>query len=288
MIEQHPADTAKPGDAFRDENGATWLLTDDVDTYSWITSGVDKTQWRTTVDARERTLTPLVDASATPCLAECSKANYERGWDAAIAEKATADGEALGRLVRDVRDAEEPGHTCTIDGVLIAKVDTYGQTAAYRAALTRIADALRVAHGDRIDVDGLVRVAEAAAGALADQEAALDAKAVGLPAPDAIRDLRQRVDAEVIDASDPAQLRRAADVVVASSVGIPGQRNVLADALRAEADRLDVDAADRAKAEQIAEDVWNSEQPTVSTIIDVVKKAVLADIRAGRDAERGA
>lgn len=163
MTTPHPADTAKLGDAFRDENGATWLLTDDVDTYSWITSGVDKTQWRTTADAHEHTLTPLVP--------------------------------------------EDDGG----------------------------------------------------------------------------------VDVEVIDVSDPAQLRRAADVVVASSVGIPGQRNVLADALRAEADRLDAEAADRAKAEQIARDHlghgrWTA---TVRSTQNAITEAVLAGIRAGRDAEAG-
>ena len=96
------------------------------------------------------------------------------------------------------------------------------------------------------------------------------------------------VDVEVIDVSDPAQLRRAADVVVASSVGIPGQRNVLADALRAEADRLDVEAADRAKAEQIARDHlghgrWTA---TVRSTQNAITEAVLAGNRANEQLDR--
>ena len=57
-----------------------------------------------------------------------------------------------------------------------------------------------------------------------------------------------------------------------------------------DADRLDVEAADRAKAEQIARDHlghgrWTA---TVRSTQNAITEAVLAGIRAGRDAERGA
>lgn len=58
----HPADTARPGDAFRDENAVTWMKIDAPDVSPpWLTSRrVNGTRWYTTAEARERTLTPLV------------------------------------------------------------------------------------------------------------------------------------------------------------------------------------------------------------------------------------
>lgn len=197
------------------------------------------------------TLTPLVPATAT----------------------ATADDEALGRLVRDVRDAEEPGHTCTIDGVLIAKVDTYGQTAAYRAALTRIADALRVAHGSRIDVDGLVRAAKAAS----ETQGA---------------DWCTLTHFDTPDPSNPAQLRLVVallDELRASGEmdGYQGSLAVIARELSIRADHLDADTADCELAETIARDYANSESGHDGIPLVALVDVALAAIRAGRDAERG-
>ncbi|NMO00799.1 hypothetical protein HH308_06180 [Gordonia sp. TBRC 11910] len=202
----HPADTAKVGDAFHDEDGVTWLLTDDGDDQPWRTSTWAKGRiWHARADACKRALTPLVPATAT------------------------ADGE----------------------------------TAKYLAAMTRIADALRVAHGDRIDVDGLVRVAEAAAGALADREAALDAAAVGLPTPDASDPMWWRAAAQLMR-NRPDWRLRSGD----TSIALIFDR---------EADRLDADAADRELAEQVAEDCrgnqWNASWEDVA----------LAAIHAERD-----
>ena len=309
----HPADTAKPGDPYVDENGVTWILLGDLTSEKpWFTVSLALgNRWHSRDEARKHTLTPLVSA-LTP-----EGVDPIEEWKAAaddrvkVAKLLGVDCEidailpAIRRMQQDLDPryagtpaaiaenlhalaASDTEYTVMLGGVKMAKVDSNGQTEAGRL-VDRLRERLRVsdwliaeAHFDR----------DMAERQLSDAWDALDWDVPDIPLDDAIRDLRQRVDDAATlptpDASNPAQLRRAADVVVASSVGLPGQRNVLADALRAEADRLDVDAADRAKAEQIAEDVWNSEQPTVSTIIDVVKKAVLAGIRAGRDAERGA
>ena len=190
-----------------------------------------------------------------------------------VTATATADGEALGRLVRDVRDAEEPGYTCTIDGVLIAKVDTYGQTAGYRAALTRIADALRVAHGSRIDVDGLVRAAKAAS----ETQGA---------------DWCTLTHFDTPDPSNPAQLRLVVallDELRASGEmdGYQGSLAVIARELSIRADHLDADAADHIKAVEFAEDLSfygalnsNGRSQLVTALVEFR--------RAGRDAKRGA
>ena len=167
MTTPHPADTAKPGDAFRDENGATWLLARNRATwcYPWFTLSGHTALWHTSTDAHEHTLTRLVPEG---------------------------------------------------DGV---------------------------------------------------------------------------VDAEVIDVSDPAQLRRAAALVREVSYSCTSEwedeLQEVSDFVAARADRLDVDAADRALAEQIAGDVWKGVGPTPSTLDDAITEAVLAGIRAGRDAEAG-
>ena len=164
MTTPHPADTAKPGDAFRDENGATWLLARNRATwcYPWLTLSGHTALWHTSTDAHEHTLTRLVPEG---------------------------------------------------DGV---------------------------------------------------------------------------VDAEVIDVSDPAQLRRAADVIDGiSGLDPDGAYAWVSKQLRTKAERLGADAADRALAEQIAGDVWKGVGPTPSTLDDAITEAVLAGIRAGRDAEAG-
>lgn len=63
MTTPHPADTdtAKPGDAFRDEDGVTWMLTDGC-IPAWSTSrpvGGYREHYHSEA-RRERTLTPLV------------------------------------------------------------------------------------------------------------------------------------------------------------------------------------------------------------------------------------
>lgn len=186
-----------------------------------------------------------------------------------VTATATADGEALGRLVRDVRDAEEPGYTCTIDGVLIAKVD----------ALTRIADALRVTHGSRIDVDGLVRAAKAAS----ETQGA---------------DWCTLTHFDTPDPSNPAQLRLVVallDELRASGEmdGYQGSLAVIARELSIRADRLEADAADRALAEKIAREAvppnaWVQFDRLDGVVRESRIQTALAGIRAGRDAERGA
>lgn len=55
----HPADTAKPGDAFHDEAGHTWVMDPDYNTPWFTPIQVDGRSWHTAAEARERTLTPL-------------------------------------------------------------------------------------------------------------------------------------------------------------------------------------------------------------------------------------
>lgn len=56
----HLADTAKPGDAFYDERGLTWLKIGFVTIYSWVVAGPGAAISMTTDDARKHTLTKLV------------------------------------------------------------------------------------------------------------------------------------------------------------------------------------------------------------------------------------
>ena len=105
------------------------------------------------------------------------------------------------------------------------------------------------------------------------------------------------VDAEVIDVSDPAQLRRAAALVREVSYSCTSEwedeLQEVSDFVAARADRLDVDAADRALAEKIAREAvppnaWVQFDRLDGVVRESRIQTALAGIRAGRDAERGA
>ena len=63
----HPADSAQPSDAFRDEDGVTWMLTTYGLVEGWLTAQpVDGRRWHSTARARKHTLTRLVLEGYTP------------------------------------------------------------------------------------------------------------------------------------------------------------------------------------------------------------------------------
>ena len=106
------------------------------------------------------------------------------------------------------------------------------------------------------------------------------------------------VDAEVIDPSNPAQLRLVVallDELRASGEmdGYQGSLAVIARELSIRADRLDADTADRELAEKIAREAvppnaWVQFDRLDGVVRESRIQTALAGIRAGRDAERGA
>lgn len=210
----HPADQAKPGDAFRDENGVIWMLTADGDLRPWVTFERDGNSWHSLAIARAANLTRLVPET------------------------------------HDVRLATAHREDCM----------------RYENLLEGYCEQLGVSHYNDISA------------AIARNRAALDAAAVGFPAP---------------DASNPTDLRRAAaicDHLRASRELDDAYQAPLAKVAREicrYADRLEADAADHIKAVEFAEDLSfygalnsNGRSQLVTALVEFR--------RAGRDAERGA
>ena len=300
----HPADTAKPGDAFHDEAGHTWVMDPDYNTPWFTPIQVAGRSWHTTAEARERTLTPLVPSlthEGVDPIKEWKAAADDRmkvaellGVDCAI----DAILDAILRMQHDLDPkhagtpaaiagalrtlaASETEYKVTVGGVKMAKVDAHGQTET-----ERIVDRLRKRLGT---AEWLL--AEAKHYVL-DYERLLDTITEQLDCgryeqiPDAIN--QAQGDLPTPDASDPTHLRYAA--AICEALWEDTDREVMLflwlDAVRVEllarADRLDVDAADRELAGSvIAEHFPTHEVPAIADF-------VLAGIRAGRDAERGA
>ncbi len=214
----NPVDAAQPGDVFRDPNGVTWMLTDCPYIDAWITSSlIDDERHHTWNEALEANLTRLVpeDAQAT---AEWLIAEARHQLDASIA----GSDAAIAGTVRSVRDGD--GFTAQLDGVLIAKCDTYGRIA-------------------------------------------------NIP----------------VDASDPAHLRHAADLLQSlyrqanwSVAQIEALSEVIT-LIANRADRLDADTKDRADRE-LAGRVIAERFPTDE--VPAIAEFVLAGIRAGRAAAK--
>ncbi len=176
----HPADTAKPGDPYVDENGVTWILLGDLTSEKpWFTVSLALgNRWHSRDEARKHTLTPLVSA-LTP-----EGVDPIEEWKAAaddrvkVAKLLGVDCEidailpAIRRMQQDLDPryagtpaaiaenlhalaASDTEYTVMLGGVKMAKVDSNGQTEAGRL-VDRLRERLRVsdwliaeAHFDR-------------------------------------------------------------------------------------------------------------------------------------------
>ena len=319
----HPADTAKPGDPYVDENGVTWILLGDLTSEKpWFTVSLALgNRWHSRDEARKHTLTPLVSA-LTP-----EGVDPIEEWKAAaddrvkVAKLLGVDCEidailpAIRRMQQDLDPryagtpaaiaenlhalaASDTEYTVMLGGVKMAKVDSNGQTEAGRL-VDRLRERLRVsdwliaeAHFDR----------DMAERQLSDAWDALDWDVPDIPLDDAIRDLRQRVDDAATlptpDASNPAQLRHAAAIVREVSYSCTSEwedeLQEVSDFVAARADRLDADAADRDLAEKIAQEQWDRNRDYASPWREIhgsparqaCIEAAAAGIRAGRDAAK--
>lgn len=280
----HPADTAKPGDPYVDENGVTWILLGDLTSEKpWFTVSLALgNRWHSRDEARKHTLTPLVSA-LTP-----------EGVDPIEEWKAAADDR--------VKVAKLLGVDCEIDAILPAirrmQQDLDPRYAGTPAAIAENLHALAASDTEYTVMLGGVKMAkvdsngQTEAGRLVDRLRERLRISEWLLAETRWEQETYIVDAEVIDVSDPAQLRRAAAIVREVSYSCTSEwedeLQEVSDFVAAHADRLDTDAADCELAETIARDYANSESGHDGIPLVALVDVALAAIRAGRDAERGA
>lgn len=116
MTTPHLADTAKPGDAFLDEGGHTWLKIGFATIHSWVVAGPGAALSMTNADARKHTLTPLTPAPSTIQRSSATQLRYAAAvCDAAGVPTAVTSVGAWLRARADRFDVEDADYVAAIE-----------------------------------------------------------------------------------------------------------------------------------------------------------------------------